>query len=70
MHEPAIDLSSLRVPTAMSVLDGVRQGQALGALLGYRFERGLRARRDREQVTATAVDAHKGRARGQAAAGD
>ena len=28
----------------MSVLDGVRQGHALGALLGYRFERGLRER--------------------------
>ena len=37
----AIDLSSERVHRAKWVLDGVRQGQPLGALLGYRFERGL-----------------------------
>jgi hypothetical protein len=39
----AIDLSSERVRLANSLLDGVRQGQPLGALLGYRFERGLHA---------------------------
>jgi hypothetical protein len=37
----AIDLSSDRARTASWVLDGVRQGQPLAALLGYRFERGL-----------------------------
>lgn len=37
----AIDLSSERVRLAKWLLDGVRQGQPLGALLGYRFERGL-----------------------------
>ena len=37
----AIDLSSERVRLAMWLLDGVRQGQPLGALLGYRFERRL-----------------------------
>ena len=37
----ATDLSSERVHRAKWVLDGVRQGQPLGALLGYRFERGL-----------------------------
>src|SRR4030095_2598174 len=37
----AIDLSSTRVRLALWLLDGVRQGQPLGALLGYRFERGL-----------------------------
>ncbi|MEJ8850705.1 hypothetical protein [Variovorax rhizosphaerae] len=37
----AIDLSSRRVREANQLLDGVRQGQPLGALLGYRFERGL-----------------------------
>jgi hypothetical protein len=37
----AIDLSSERVHRAKWMLDGVRQGQSLGALLGYRFERGL-----------------------------
>jgi len=37
----AIDLSSRRVREAKWLLDGVRQGQPLGALLGYRFERRL-----------------------------
>jgi hypothetical protein len=37
----AIDLSSRRVREAARLLDGVRQGQPLGALLGYRFERSL-----------------------------
>jgi hypothetical protein len=40
----AIDLSSSRVRTALSVLDGVSQGQPLGALIGYRIERMLRER--------------------------
>jgi hypothetical protein len=35
----AVDLSSRRVRLAASLLDGVRQGQPLGALLGYLFER-------------------------------
>ena len=37
----SIDLSSERVRLASRLLDGVRQGQPLGALLGYRFERRL-----------------------------
>jgi hypothetical protein len=37
----ATDLSSRRVREAKWLLDGVRQGQPLGALLGYRFERRL-----------------------------
>ena len=37
----AIDLSSERVRLAAWLLDGIRQGQPLGALLGYRFERRL-----------------------------
>jgi hypothetical protein len=37
----AVDLSSDRVHRAKWMLDGVRQGQSLAALLGYRFERGL-----------------------------
>ncbi|WP_433684662.1 hypothetical protein [Nocardia sp. CA-119907] len=36
-----IDLSSTRVRAALGVLDGVRAGQPLGALLGYRLERWL-----------------------------
>jgi hypothetical protein len=35
----AIDLSSRRVRLALEVLDGMRNGQPLGALLGYQFER-------------------------------
>jgi hypothetical protein len=38
----AIDLSSRRARLAGWILDGMRQGQALSALLGYRFERALR----------------------------
>jgi hypothetical protein len=38
----AVDLSSARVRSALELLDGVRAGQSLGALLGYRFERALR----------------------------
>lgn len=37
----AVELSSRRVRLAEQLLDGVRAGQTLGALLGYRFERGL-----------------------------
>lgn len=39
----AIDLSSRRVRRALYLLDGVNQGQPLGALLGYRIERDLKA---------------------------
>ena len=37
----SIDLSSRRVRTALQVITGIRQGQPLGALLGYRLERTL-----------------------------
>jgi hypothetical protein len=37
----AIDLSSERARLAQWLLDSVRAGQPLGAVLGYRFERGL-----------------------------
>ncbi|MFJ6572108.1 hypothetical protein ACIQNU_32360 [Streptomyces sp. NPDC091292] len=37
----AVDLHSARARGAAWLLDGVRQGQPLGALLGYRFERAL-----------------------------
>ena len=39
----AIDLSSTRVRLAQNLLDGVRSGQPLGALLGYQLERALHA---------------------------
>jgi hypothetical protein len=37
----AVNLSSDRVRTALAALEGIRNGQSLGALLGYRFERAL-----------------------------
>jgi hypothetical protein len=37
----ALDLSSQRVRLAMGIIEGMRVGQSLGALLGYRFERHL-----------------------------
>jgi len=37
----AVNLSSDRVRTALGVLEGIRNGQSLGALLGYQFERAL-----------------------------
>lgn len=37
----AVNLSSQRVRNAQTVLEGMRNGQSLSALLGYRFERGL-----------------------------
>ncbi|HEY4185518.1 MAG TPA: hypothetical protein VGP07_10635 [Polyangia bacterium] len=37
----ALDLSSARVRKALDLLDGVRQGEGLGALLGFLFEAGL-----------------------------
>lgn len=37
-----IDLRSLRVKRAKRLLEGVANGQAMAALLGYRFERSLR----------------------------
>ena len=40
----AVDLSSRRVRLAHSLLDGIRDGQPLAALLGYRFERELHER--------------------------
>lgn len=40
----AVDLSSERVRLALSLLEGIRSGQSLGALLGYRFERDLHDR--------------------------
>ena len=40
----AVNLSSERVRLALSILEGIRAGQSLGALLGYRLERGLHDR--------------------------
>jgi hypothetical protein len=46
----AVNLSAARTRVALSILDGMRQGQSLGALLGYRFERGLHDRNATAEV--------------------
>lgn len=38
-----INLTSERVQTAQTIIDGVAEGQPLAALLGYRFERSVRS---------------------------
>lgn len=37
----ALNLSSRRVRAALQLVEGIRNGQPLGALLGYQFQRGL-----------------------------
>jgi hypothetical protein len=39
--ELSVNLSSDRVRVALSLIEGIRTGQSLGALLGYQFELGL-----------------------------
>jgi hypothetical protein len=39
-----VNLSSERVRLALGIIDGIRNGQSLAALLGYQFERGLHDR--------------------------
>jgi hypothetical protein len=41
-----VNLSSERVRIALSMIEGIQQGQSLGALLGYQLERGLHDRTD------------------------
>ncbi len=44
----AINLSAERVRLALTIVDGMRAGQGLAALLGYQLERGLHDRHDTE----------------------
>ena len=46
----AVNLTSDRVRDALAILEGVRNGQTLPALLGYRFERGLHDAHDLAEV--------------------
>lgn len=46
----SVNLSSRRVRLALNLLDGIRSGQSLGALLGYRLERGLHDRHGEVEV--------------------
>lgn len=51
----AVRLTSERVRTALAFLEGVRNGQQLGALLGYQFERALH---DRYVINGEALAQH------------
>ncbi len=44
----AVNLSSERVRMALSIIEGLKADQSMGALLGYQFERGLHDRHDVE----------------------
>ncbi|REL33838.1 hypothetical protein DYD21_10560 [Rhodohalobacter sp. SW132] len=43
-----VNLSSERVRMAMEIIEGMQEGQSLGALLGYQLERGLHDNNDEE----------------------
>lgn len=45
-----INLSSERVRMALQIIEGMQQGQSLGALLGYQLERGLHDRHNEAEV--------------------
>ncbi|MGC1307096.1 MAG: hypothetical protein WA885_07695 [Phormidesmis sp.] len=45
-----VNLSSERSRMALSIIEGIRSGQTLGALLGYQLERGLHDRHDEAEV--------------------
>ena len=45
-----VNLSSERVRLAMGIIEGIRNGQTLGALLGYQLERGLHDRHTEAEV--------------------
>ncbi len=46
----AVNLTSERVRIALSIIEGTQNGQELGALLGYQFERGLHERYNQAEV--------------------
>jgi hypothetical protein len=48
----AVDLSSSRVRVALQFIEGIRNGQPLGALLGYQFERRLHDRHAEAEMDA------------------
>lgn len=46
----SVNLSSSRVRLALGIIEGIRNGQPLGALLGYQLERGLHDRHAQVEV--------------------
>jgi hypothetical protein len=55
----AVNLSSERVRLALSFIEGIRNGQSLGALLGYQLERGLHDRYQQAEVDEFIYDLRK-----------
>jgi len=55
----SVNLSSERVRRAMQFIEGMRNGQSLGALLGYQFERALHDRYAEAEVDAFIFDIRK-----------
>lgn len=55
----AVNLTSERVRVALGMLEGVREGQSLGALLGYQLERGLHDRHSLAEVDKFIYDLRK-----------
>jgi hypothetical protein len=55
----AVNLTSQRVRVAMAMLEGIRGGQSLGALLGYQMERGLHDRHGFAEVDQFIYDLRK-----------
>jgi hypothetical protein len=55
----AVNLTSQRVRTALALLEGIRGGQSLGALLGYQLERGLHDRHALAEVDQFIYDLRK-----------
>jgi hypothetical protein len=55
----AVNLSSDRVRRALGLIEGIRAGQSLGALLGYQFERGLHDRHNQAEVDEFIYDLRK-----------
>ncbi|MTV36366.1 hypothetical protein [Duganella radicis] len=51
-----VNLSSERVRNALALIDGMRSGQSLNALLGYRMERGLHQRYAEAETDACILD--------------
>ena len=55
----AVNLSSERVRKALSIIEGMRSGQSLTALLGYQLERGMHDRHDDAEVDEFIFDLRK-----------
>ena len=55
----SVDLSAARVRQGLRLISGVRRGQSLGALLGYRFERRLHEETVASAHEETDADAHE-----------